>query len=145
MLCQIMLLICLECSGVLPPHNSNNNQGTSLAVQWLRLLTPHAGALDSIPGQWTKIPHATWARKKKKRQTWHKHTHAQTVHRGPQALSHVPWLFLCAHVLSSFWSTPTLQLRCSSFFWNILSWFSPLGVRVMSKWLFKYLQHKLDP
>ena len=68
-----MLLICLECSSVLPPHNSNNNQGTSLAVKWLRVLTPHAGALETIPGQWTKIPHATWARKKK-RHMWHKHT-----------------------------------------------------------------------
>ena len=34
--------------------------GTSLAVQWLRLCTPNAGGMGSIPGQGTKIPHATW-------------------------------------------------------------------------------------
>ena len=34
-----------------------NNRGTSLAVQWLRLHTPHAGDLGSIPGWGTKNPH----------------------------------------------------------------------------------------
>ena len=29
-------------------------EGTSLAVQWLRLLTPNAGDLGSIPGQGTR-------------------------------------------------------------------------------------------
>ena len=32
---------------------------TSLVVQWLRLLAPKAGDPSSIPGQGTKIPHAT--------------------------------------------------------------------------------------
>ena len=42
---------------------------TSLAVQWLRLCTPNAGGMGSIPGQRTKIPHAMQhsARKKKKK------------------------------------------------------------------------------
>ena len=29
--------------------------GTSLVVQWLRLCTPKAGGLDSIPGQGTRF------------------------------------------------------------------------------------------
>ena len=33
--------------------------GISLVVQWLRLCTSTAGAVGSIPGQGTKIPHAT--------------------------------------------------------------------------------------
>ena len=33
--------------------------GTSLAVQWLRLHAPNAGAMCSNPGLGTKIPHAT--------------------------------------------------------------------------------------
>ena len=36
------------------------NQGTSLAVQWLRFCASTAGGVDSIPGQGTKIPHAAW-------------------------------------------------------------------------------------
>ena len=33
--------------------------GTSLVVQWLGLCDPNAGAMGSIPGQGTEIPHAT--------------------------------------------------------------------------------------
>ena len=33
--------------------------GTSLAVQWLGLRDPSAGAMGSVPGQGTEIPHAT--------------------------------------------------------------------------------------
>ena len=33
-------------------------QGTSLAVQWLRIHTPDVGGTGSIPGQGIKIPHA---------------------------------------------------------------------------------------
>ena len=33
--------------------------GTSLVVQWLRLLAPNAGGMGPIPGQGTKIPQAT--------------------------------------------------------------------------------------
>ena len=36
-------------------------------VQWLRVCTSTAGVAGSIPGQETKIPHATWCRKKKKK------------------------------------------------------------------------------
>ena len=39
--------------------------GSSLAVQWLRLGSFTAVALDSIPGRGTKIPQATSAAKKK--------------------------------------------------------------------------------
>ena len=34
-----------------------------MAVQWLRLCTSNAGAVGSIPGWGTKIPHATWPKK----------------------------------------------------------------------------------
>ena len=33
--------------------------GTSLVVQWLRLGASTAGGMGSIPGQGTKIPHAS--------------------------------------------------------------------------------------
>ena len=32
----------------------------SLVVPWLRLLTPNAGGMGSIPRQGTKIPYVTW-------------------------------------------------------------------------------------
>ena len=35
-------------------------------VQWLRLRAPNAGGTGSIPGQGTKIPHASWHGQKKK-------------------------------------------------------------------------------
>ena len=41
--------------------------GTSLAVQWLRLCASKAGDMGSIPGLWTKIAHAVWRGKKKKK------------------------------------------------------------------------------
>ena len=38
--------------------------GTSQAVQWLRLHASNAGGMGLIPGQGTKIPHATgWGQK----------------------------------------------------------------------------------
>ena len=43
----------------------NNRRGTSLAVQWLRLRAPNAGGMGWIPGQGTKIPHATQHGQKK--------------------------------------------------------------------------------
>ena len=39
--------------------------GISLAVQWLRLYTSIAGGMGSVPGQGTKIPHASWCGPKK--------------------------------------------------------------------------------
>ena len=36
-------------------------------VQWLRLLTPNAGGMGSIPGRGTKILHAAWRGQKKKK------------------------------------------------------------------------------
>ena len=41
--------------------------GTSLVVQWLRLLAPNAGGMGPIPGQGTKIPQATWRDQKKEK------------------------------------------------------------------------------
>ena len=38
---------------------SNNSKGTSLVVQWLRLCASTVGGESLIPGQGTKIPHAT--------------------------------------------------------------------------------------
>ena len=43
------------------------NLGPSLAVQWLRLCAPSAGGTGSIPGQGTKIPHATQCAQRKKK------------------------------------------------------------------------------
>ena len=40
---------------------------TSLAVQWLRLRTSNAVGSDSIPGQGTRIPHAVWPKKTKRK------------------------------------------------------------------------------
>ena len=37
----------------------NGNCVTSLEVQWLRLRTSNAGDVSLIPGQGTKIPHAS--------------------------------------------------------------------------------------
>ena len=36
-------------------------------VQWLRLHASNAGYAGLIPGQGTKIPHAVWPKKKKKK------------------------------------------------------------------------------
>ena len=36
----------------------DNNTGTSLVVQWLRLWATNAGVMALIPGHATKIPHA---------------------------------------------------------------------------------------
>ena len=43
--------------------------GTSLAVQWLRFYLPSTGGTVSIPGQGTKIPHATAKKKKEKEES----------------------------------------------------------------------------
>ena len=44
--------------------------GTSLAVQWLGLCAPIAGAMGSIPGWGAKITQAEWQKKKKKKKRW---------------------------------------------------------------------------
>ena len=49
----------------MPP--SQGISGTSLAVQWLRLHASTAGGVGLIPGWGTKIPHAMWRKKKKKK------------------------------------------------------------------------------
>jgi len=41
--------------------------GTSLVVQWLILCTSSAEGTGLIPGQATKIPHAAWHGKRKKK------------------------------------------------------------------------------
>ena len=41
---------------------------TSLAVKWLRLHAPHAGAMCSNPGHGTKIPHATRCSQQKRKE-----------------------------------------------------------------------------
>ena len=42
-----------------------NENGTSLAVQWLRFCASTTGDGGSVPGQGTKIPHATQGGQKK--------------------------------------------------------------------------------
>ena len=46
-------------------HYSDEETGTSLVVQWLRLRTPNAGDTGSIPDRGTKIPHTSWCSLKK--------------------------------------------------------------------------------
>ena len=41
--------------------------GTSLSARWLRLSASNAGGLGLIPSQGTKIPHAPWCSRKKKK------------------------------------------------------------------------------
>ena len=43
--------------------------GTSLVVQWWRLCASNVGNRSSIPGWWTKIPHAVWWPENKKQNT----------------------------------------------------------------------------
>ena len=42
------------------PHIESLKNGTSLAVQWLRLGASTAGGVGLIPGRGTKIPHVAW-------------------------------------------------------------------------------------
>ena len=46
---------------------SQKRGGDLLVVQWFRLCASNAGGMGLIPGWGTKIPHATWRGKKKKR------------------------------------------------------------------------------
>ena len=46
----------------------SDRDGTSLVVQWLRLCSSTSGGLGSIPGEGTKISHATWHGQKKKKE-----------------------------------------------------------------------------
>ena len=39
--------------------------GPSLAVQWLRLDTPNAQGMGSIPGWGPRVPHAAWCGQKR--------------------------------------------------------------------------------
>ena len=49
------------------PHFKDEVTGTSLAVQWLRLQAPNAGGMGVISGKGSKISHAMWHGKKKKK------------------------------------------------------------------------------
>ena len=42
--------------------------GTSLAIHWLRFCVSNEGGMNSVPGQGTKISHATRREKNKKNQ-----------------------------------------------------------------------------
>ena len=56
--------------------------GTSLVAQWLRFCASTIGGVGLIPGQGTKIPHATWCgQKKKEKRKENVHTHTYT-HNG---------------------------------------------------------------
>ena len=55
------------------PHTNiflkNCSNGDFLAAQWLRLRASNEGGMGSTPGRVTKIPHATWPKKKKTKST----------------------------------------------------------------------------
>ena len=77
---------------VLPQHSvyttvKNSPPGTPLVVQWLRLCVPNAGSISSIPGEGTKIPHASQCSLKKK--TPHLLNYS---HLFPSLCSQEPWL-----------------------------------------------------
>ena len=68
----------MELKGIMLSEMSDRDE-TYLVVQWLRLCSSTSGGLGSIPGQGTKISHATWpGQKKKKRKTecYHIRVHA---------------------------------------------------------------------
>ena len=64
--------------------------GTPLAVQWLRLPASTAGGTGVIPGRGTKILHATWWHKKKKKSI------LRVRNRGSSTQHVFPELVLCA-------------------------------------------------
>ena len=49
----------ISVSTLLLLRQKKKNARISLAVQWLRLCTSIAGSMGSVPGQGTKIPHAS--------------------------------------------------------------------------------------
>ena len=51
----------------LPEMDKSGGLRTSLAVQWLRLCASSTGDVGLISGQGTKMPHAGWYSKKKKK------------------------------------------------------------------------------
>jgi len=53
--------------------------GMSLAVQWLRRQASNEGGPGLIPGWGTKIPHAVWPKKKKKRERIDKLRYINTI------------------------------------------------------------------
>ena len=76
---------------------TQKNLGTSLAVQWLRLLAPSAGHMGSIPGQGTKIPHAAWLGQKKR--IYFCQHEAGIIHRGAGQIrqlfiEYIPFLYI---------------------------------------------------
>ena len=57
----------MDLKGIMLSEMSDRDE-TSLVVQWLRLCSSTSGGLGSIPGQGTKISHATWHGQKKKKE-----------------------------------------------------------------------------
>ena len=56
-------VFCVQCN--IPRLGGNTSLGTSLVVQWLRLLDSNAGDVDLILGWGTRIPHARLVAKAK--------------------------------------------------------------------------------
>ena len=59
------------------------SERTFAEVLWLRLHTPNAGGMDSVPGQKTRILHYTWQGQKKARV----HTHIYSRGKKPPEIS----------------------------------------------------------
>ena len=59
-----LCIIYLSTNPTPTPNTKNEEGGTSLVVQWLRLCAANAGDVGSIPGRGTKIPHDTWPKDK---------------------------------------------------------------------------------
>ena len=86
-------------------------KGTSLVVQWLRLCTSTTGGSGAIPGQGTKIPHATRRGQKIKLKK-----KSDTSHLGTSLV--LQWLRIClpiqgTWVQSLVWENPTCTEQLS--------------------------------
>ena len=93
------------------PALGNRNGGTSLAAQWLRFCDSTAEGVGSIPGQGTKIPHATWDSQKKKKGNTNRNGPALSFQSTP--LPCIKVLLVCAN--SGFCDLP----RCHIPIWQL--------------------------
>ena len=118
---------------------------TSLVVQWLRHYASIVGGTDSVPGQGTKIPHATLCGKKKKIEN-KKQKHKKQKNKTKKE-SHI-FTTLCLLILCRFhaisphfwpWSVPELSLPASFIFL-----LRPVGLHLIS-WILTAIYLLMTP
>lgn len=69
-------------SRIQPTMYQKYSERTSAEVLWLRLHTPNAGGMDSVPGQKPRILHSTWQGQKART-----HTHIYSGGKKPPEIS----------------------------------------------------------